>query len=28
VLPDSPGRTGLSALADFLAQQTTTLAVQ
>jgi octaprenyl-diphosphate synthase len=28
VLPESPGRTGLSALADFLAQQTGTLAVQ
>src|ERR1039457_199944 len=27
-LPESPGRTGLSALADFLAQQTGTLAVQ
>jgi len=28
VLPESPGRTGLSALTDFLAQQTGTLAVQ
>jgi geranylgeranyl pyrophosphate synthase len=28
VLPESAGRTGLSALADFLAQQTGTLAVQ
>jgi hypothetical protein len=27
-LPESPGRTGLSALADFLAQQTEALAVQ
>ena len=28
VLPESPGRTGLATLADFLAQQTGTLAVQ
>jgi octaprenyl-diphosphate synthase len=28
VLPESPGRAGLSALADFLAQQTGTLVVQ
>jgi octaprenyl-diphosphate synthase len=28
VLPESPGRTGLAALTDFLAQQTGTLAVQ
>jgi geranylgeranyl pyrophosphate synthase len=28
VLPESAGRTGLSVLADFLAQQTSTLAVQ
>ena len=28
VLPESPGRTGLSKLADFLAQQTGTLVVQ
>jgi geranylgeranyl pyrophosphate synthase len=27
-LPESPGRAGLSALADFLAQQTEALAVQ